>query len=104
SVVLILDSDNHCDVKEQALCILGNIADGDSAKDFIMSHEDIMEKVINFMVHSNVQLQMAAVYSIQNLIWNEEEGSKERQKILVEMGVRKILHQLLTSTDSLSEP
>ncbi|CAB4061005.1 ARMC8 [Lepeophtheirus salmonis] len=104
SVVLILDSDNQCDVKEQALCILGNIADGDSAKDFIMSHEDILKKVINFMVHSNVQLQMAAVYCIQNLIWDEEEGSIERQNILIEMGVQKILHQLLASTDSAIEP
>ena len=39
AVVLILESDNVADVKEQAICILANIADGDSAKSFIMSNE-----------------------------------------------------------------
>ena len=45
AVVLILESDNRPDVKEQALCILANIADGDSAKQFIMSNEDVLKKV-----------------------------------------------------------
>jgi hypothetical protein len=39
AVVLILESDNVADVKEQAICILANIADGDTAKSFIMSNE-----------------------------------------------------------------
>ena len=39
AVVLILESDNVADVKEQAICILANIADGDAAKCFIMSNE-----------------------------------------------------------------
>jgi len=44
-VVFILESDNRPEVKEQALCILANIADGDSAKHFIMSNEDVLKKV-----------------------------------------------------------
>ncbi len=40
-----MESDNRPDVKEQALCILANIADGDSAKQFIMSNEDVLKKV-----------------------------------------------------------
>jgi hypothetical protein len=39
AVVLILESDNIADVKEQAICILANIADGDAARSFIMSNE-----------------------------------------------------------------
>lgn len=39
AVVLILESDNVADVKEQAICILANIADGDAARSFIMSNE-----------------------------------------------------------------
>ncbi len=39
AVVLILESDNMADVKEQAICILANIADGDAARSFIMSNE-----------------------------------------------------------------
>ena len=34
----------------QALCILANVADGDSAKDFIMSNEDVLKKLMSYMV------------------------------------------------------
>ncbi len=34
----------------QTLCILANIADGNSAKDFIMSNEDILKKITYYMV------------------------------------------------------
>ncbi|KAG7233772.1 hypothetical protein INR49_006631, partial [Caranx melampygus] len=36
--------------------------------------------------HSNVKLQLAATFCISNLIWNEEDGSQERQDKLREMG------------------
>lgn len=49
AVTLILDG-NHCtEVKEQALCILGNIGDG-SAKEYIMNNEDILKKLQDYMV------------------------------------------------------
>lgn len=35
---------------EQALCILANIADGNSAKAYIMGNEDILKKIMNYMV------------------------------------------------------
>ena len=47
---MILDANHPSEVKEQALCILANIADGDSAKDFIMSNEDILKKLSEYMV------------------------------------------------------
>ena len=34
----------------QALCILANVADGDTAKDFIMMNEDVLKKIMNYMV------------------------------------------------------
>lgn len=37
-------------MKEQALCILANIADGDMAKSAIMSNEDVLKKLMNYMV------------------------------------------------------
>lgn len=49
-MILILEGEHSPDVKEQALCILANIADGDTAKDFIMSNEDVLRKLINYMV------------------------------------------------------
>ncbi len=98
--MLILESDNIPEVKEQALCILANIADGDTAKHFIMSNEDVLKKVTNYMLHTNPKLQIAAVFCVQNLTWLDDEGSADRQAVLKDMGVYKILQQLLTTTDT----
>ena len=48
AVVFILEGDNAVEVKEQALCILANIADGDTAKSFIMSNEDVLKKITRY--------------------------------------------------------
>jgi len=100
AVVLILESEHAADVKEQALCILSNIADGDTAKRLIVDNEDMLKKLTSYMVHSNSKLQIAAVVCILNLIWRNDEGSADRQMRLKEIGVFKILHQLLTTSDS----
>jgi len=99
AVVLILESDNNAEVKEQALCILANIADGDMAKSFIMTNEDVLKKITNYMMHTNTKLQMAAVVCIYNLAFVEEPGAGERQARLKEVGVHKILGKLLTTPD-----
>jgi len=39
----------------QTLCILSNVADGDKAKEFIMSNEDVLKKLMNYMVISGVK-------------------------------------------------
>lgn len=49
-MTLILDGNHSVDVKEQALCILANIGDGDTAKEFIMSNDDILKKLQEYMV------------------------------------------------------
>lgn len=48
--MMILDANHSSDVKEQALCILANIADGDTAKEFIMSNDDVLRKLQEYMV------------------------------------------------------
>ncbi|XP_046676020.1 armadillo repeat-containing protein 8-like [Homalodisca vitripennis] len=53
AVILILEGNHSAEVKEQALCILANIADGDSAKDYIMSNEDVLKKLQDYMVFIN---------------------------------------------------
>jgi hypothetical protein len=122
AVILILEGEHSPDVKEQALCILANIADGETAKEFIMSNEDVLRKLTNYMVsnifksihrlpslirrfhffqsHSNVKLQTAATFCIGNLAWNEDNGCLERQARLREMGVYRILQQLLCTNDA----
>ena len=86
AVVLILESEHNPEVKEQALCILANIADGDSAKKLIVDNEDMLKKLTTYMLHNNTKLQIAAVVCIQNLIWRNDEGSAERQLKLKEIG------------------
>lgn len=100
AVILILEGDHPVEVKEQALCILANVANGDTAKDFIMMNEDVLKKILNYMIHSDVRLQIAATFCISNLIWSEEEGANERQTKLRELGAQKLLQQLLSTSDT----
>jgi hypothetical protein len=100
AVIHILDGNHSPEVKEQAICILANIADGEASKDFIMSDDEILKKLINYLMDCNVKLQIAVTFCITNLIWNEEEGAMERQARLRDMGVQKLLQQLLSSSDT----
>ncbi|XP_075213314.1 armadillo repeat-containing protein 8-like isoform X3 [Lycorma delicatula] len=101
AVILILEGNHSAEVKEQALCILANIGDGDSAKDYIMANEDVLKKLQDYMMHSNVKLQIAAIFCISNLVWKEESGSAERQAKLKEIGVYRLLQQLIMTNDTL---
>jgi hypothetical protein len=51
AIIMILESEYYnIDIKEQALCILANIADGIISKEFIMGNEDLLRKINSFMV------------------------------------------------------
>ena len=50
--------------------------------------------------HDNVRLQIASVYCINNLVWNQEDGASERQAKLKEYGVLKQLQSLISTTDT----
>ncbi|KAL7990755.1 hypothetical protein Chor_014185 [Crotalus horridus] len=99
AVTLILEGEHNVEVKEQTLCILANIADGTTAKEFIMTNDDILQKIKYYMSHSNAKLQLAAMFCVSNLIWNEEEGSQDRQDKLRDIGIVDILHKLSQSSD-----
>ncbi|XP_054753866.1 armadillo repeat-containing protein 8-like isoform X1 [Lytechinus pictus] len=100
AVIMILEGNHPPQVKEQTLCILANIADGTSAKEVIMSNEDILKKLTCYMRHDNVRLQIASVYCINNLVWNQEDGATERQSKLKEYGIQKQLQSLLNASDT----
>ncbi|XP_070770531.1 armadillo repeat-containing protein 8 isoform X2 [Enoplosus armatus] len=99
AVTLILEAEHSIEVKEQTLCILANIGDGNTAKELLMTNDDMLQKIKYYMGHSNVKLQLAATFCISNLIWNEEDGSQERQDKLREMGFVDILHKLTQASD-----
>jgi len=86
---LILD-ESLCDkLKEQVLCFLSNIASGNYAGDILMTDEQILTKIINYIVNSNEQLQMASVYCVSNLIRNANDLRTERRDKLRELGAEK---------------
>uniref|UniRef100_K1PH11 Armadillo repeat-containing protein 8 n=1 Tax=Magallana gigas TaxID=29159 RepID=K1PH11_MAGGI len=100
AVVFILEGDHVVEIKEQTLCILTNVADGDEAKEFIMGNEDVLKKLMTYMLHTNVKLQIAATSCISNLVWNEQEGAYNRQAKLRDLGIQKLLQQLLSANDA----
>ncbi|XP_028992769.1 armadillo repeat-containing protein 8 [Betta splendens] len=100
AVTLILEAEHSIEVKEQTLCILANIADGNTAKELIMTNDDMLQKIKFYMEHLNVKLQLAATFCVSNLIWNEEDGSQERQDKLRELGFVDSLHKLTLASDS----
>lgn len=57
--------------------------------------------VFEFMqMHSNVKLQVAAIFCVCNLVWREEPGAAQRQARLRELGLYRILQQLCHTKDS----
>lgn len=67
AVILVLEDPEHpADVKEQALCILANVADGDRARDHIMANEDVLKKLMDYMVrwemYSFFKLKIPFIY------------------------------------------
>ncbi|MEQ2276147.1 Armadillo repeat-containing protein 8 [Xenotaenia resolanae] len=50
AVTLILEAEHSIEVKEQTLCILANIADGNTAKELIMTNDDMLQKIKYYMV------------------------------------------------------
>ncbi|KAB1283246.1 Armadillo repeat-containing protein 8, partial [Camelus dromedarius] len=127
AVTLILEGEHNIEVKEQTLCILANIADGTTAKELIMTNDDILQKIKYYM---NLTMTLSVVHGeinpaaesrmdcrkegqeeerpVKMLLGNPstkafgyiEEGSQERQDKLRDMGIVDILHKLSQSPDS----
>ncbi|RNA42716.1 armadillo repeat-containing 8 isoform X1 [Brachionus plicatilis] len=101
AVIMVLEADfSDKMIKEQALCILANIADGtNTSKEFIMGNEDLLRKINSFMTDNFTEIQVAAVYCVSNLVNINDEGALERQNKLKEIGAHRILQKLLHSND-----
>ncbi|XP_043348750.1 armadillo repeat-containing protein 8 isoform X3 [Dermochelys coriacea] len=56
AVTLILEGEHNIEVKEQTLCILANIADGTTAKELIMTNDDILQKIKYYMKGKSVMV------------------------------------------------
>lgn len=76
---MVLEGSYPAEVKEQALCILGNIGDGEKAKDLIMANEDVLRKLVDYLVRYLLKIYKCVVCVkcfariISNLIrWSAE--------------------------------
>ena len=51
AIVMVLEDDTYnLSIKELALCIVANVADGEASKEFIIGNEDLLRKINSFMV------------------------------------------------------
>lgn len=92
SVMMVLDSSQHSsEVKEQALCIVGNLAAG--AHELIMEDEKILLKLKDYLIIDDHKLQTGALFAIKNLM----RGSSSRHDRLKEVGIIMKLSELLES-------
>ena len=57
-VVVILEGGHAVPIKEQALCLVANIADGNDARNYIMNNEDVLRKIMNYMLDTRTKLQV----------------------------------------------
>ncbi|KAJ2943616.1 hypothetical protein O0L34_g16724 [Tuta absoluta] len=99
AVIVVLEGSYPAEVKEQALCILGNIGDGERAKDMIMANEDVLRKLVDYLAHPESKLQEAALFVASNLVRRGEAGAQARQARLADLGVLRAL-KLLRARDS----
>lgn len=79
--------------------MIANIANGSSAKEFVMRDENLLKRLMHYMMNDSVKLQMAATYCVSNLVWSTEDGAVDRQQKLRDLGVQKLLQSLLTTSD-----
>jgi armadillo repeat-containing protein 8 len=94
AVMMVLDSPNHpSEVKEQALCIIGNLAAG--AHELIMEDEKILLKLKDYLITEDQKLQTGALFAIKNLM-----HKSTRHDRLKEVGIIMKLNELLESNTS----
>ncbi|KAG4070175.1 hypothetical protein HA402_003865 [Bradysia odoriphaga] len=103
AVSLVLDSTHSSEVKEQALCIIGNIAHAAISTDYIMEDESILKKLLDFVTHKDCKLQKGAVIAIKNLIDKNDLNTSRRLMVLNDLGAVDKLEAYLSMATHLSE-
>ncbi|XP_076822105.1 armadillo repeat-containing protein 8-like isoform X2 [Clavelina lepadiformis] len=79
------------------LCVLGCVAAGDgvtTVRKFLYENEHFLKKLIFFMEHPDLELQIAAVQCISTLCQNEDDEVIIRREKMKELGAVEALHKL----------
>ena len=70
----------------QALCVIANIANGSTAKEFVMGDESLLKRLMQYMMNDTVKLQMAATYCVSSLVWIRGRGPVSKKDFLLPSG------------------
>lgn len=94
AVMMVLDSPHlSSEIKEQALCIIGNLAAG--AHELIVDDEKILLKLRDYLQIDDNKLQTGALFVIKNLM-----HKSSRHDRLKEVGIINKLNELLKSNST----
>lgn len=96
AVMMVLDSNHSSEIKEQALCIIGNIAAGAHEKDYILDNDSILLKLKDYLIVNDQKLHTGALFAIKNLMCKSSRHAK-----LKECGIMKKLNEVLDSGSSI---
>jgi hypothetical protein len=88
AIIMVLDSPHSSEIKEQALCIIGNLAAG--AHDLILNDDKILLKLKDFLVMNDQKLQSGALFAVKNLM-----NRSSRHDKLKEVGIIMKLNEIL---------
>lgn len=88
AIIMVLDSAHSSEIKEQALCIVGNLAAG--SYELILSDDRILIKLKDFLVVNDQKLRTGALFAVKNLM-----NRSSRHDKLKEVGIIMKLNELL---------
>lgn len=96
-----LHSEYEC-IRAHTVCVLAGIAGGDvgsTVKNHLENETELLQQIVSYLMHFDVNLQMASVSFIYNFV-RVESGCIERQAVMVDLGAVNSLQQLQTTNDS----
>ncbi|KAF2344235.1 Armadillo-type fold, partial [Trinorchestia longiramus] len=99
-IIWLLEGSLCAEVKEQALCVLVNIANGEKSKEVLIGNDDILKKLFNYMRLQAPSLQTAATMCVGNLADTSDPNPVERQLRLREARIAKALEGLLSTPNT----
>ncbi|KAG5680080.1 hypothetical protein PVAND_009607 [Polypedilum vanderplanki] len=93
SIMMVLESNHSSEIKEQTLCIVGNLAAG--AHDLILNDDKILFKLKDFLVMNDQKLQSGALFAVKNLM-----NRSSRHDKLKEVGIIMKLNEILEENNT----
>ncbi|XP_077972254.1 armadillo repeat-containing protein 8-like [Styela clava] len=96
-----LHSEYEC-IRAHIVCILAGVAGGDggsTVKTFLENETELLQQVVSYLMHFDLNLQMASVSFIYNFV-RMNTGCVERQAVMIELGAVNSLQHLQTTNDT----